>query len=149
MGGEIGLLGITGILILVFVTLLIVDNYGKRAKFKKLSEKERRAYPRHKIALRIKYKTPLEEGISWIKDISEGGVRIFLNNILKTLEVGESLEVEINLPYDAPSIFIRGNIVWSKDNYAGFSFDEIMQGDIKRMIQYINNEQQVITETPV
>ncbi len=143
MSGEIGLLGITGLLILVFVTLLIVDNYGKRAKFKKLSEKERRAYPRHKIALRIKYKTPLEEGISWIKDISEGGVRIFLNNILKTLEVGESLEVEINLPYDAPSIFIRGNIVWSKEDDAGINFGDVIQGDINRIIQYVKDGEPV------
>ena len=48
--------------------------------------------------LRIKYETSLEEGISWIRDISESGARLFLNKNLKFLQIGEPLKIEINLP---------------------------------------------------
>ena len=132
------------ILILIFAILLIISHYEKKpTRFKKPSKEERRAYPRYKTSLRIKYKTPLEEGISWIRDLSEKGARLFLNNTLKTLEVGGSLDIEINLPYDTQPVFIQGNIVWFEGNDAGFQFEKIVQGDINRIIQYISNGKQI------
>lgn len=127
-------------LILILVTLFTVDYYAKRPpKPEKPAEKERRAYPRYKTSLRIRYKTPSEEGVSWIKDISEGGARLFLNKTLKTLNVGESLGIEISLPNDTDPIVIEGNIVWSTNDDAGFNFDKILQGDVNRIIQHINS----------
>lgn len=96
--------------------------------------------PRYKTSLRIKYKTPIDEGISWIKDISKSGARLFLNNTLRTVGVGEPLEIEINLPYDVQPILVKGNIVWAQDNDAGFHFVEAIQEDIDKIIQYVNPE---------
>ena len=135
---EIHLLGLS-FLMLVLAALLIISNYGKKStSFKKPPKKERRACPRYKTSLRIKYKTPLEEGISWIRDISESGARLFLNKTLKTLEIGESLGIEINLPDNPQPTIIQGNIVWSREDDAGFDFDRVIQGDINRIIQYID-----------
>lgn len=128
------------ILILIFAILLIISNYKKPAGFKKPSKEERRAHPRYKTSLRIKYITPIEEGVSWIKDISEKGARLFLNNTLKTLEIGESLGIEINIPYDLQPIIVNGNIVWLKEDNAGINFDNVVQGDLNRVIQYIKDE---------
>ena len=143
MDVAMNLLGVS-VLILIFVILLIISNYGKKpTRFKKPSKKERRACPRYKTSLRIKYATSIEEGVSWIKDISEKGARLFLNNTLKTLEVGESLGIEINLPYDTQPVFIQGNIVWFEDDDAGFQFEKIVQEDINRIIQYVSNGEQI------
>ena len=141
MGVDINLLGIS-ILILIFAFLLIIGNYEKKpTTAKKGSKKERRTCRRYKTPLRIKYKSPLEEGISWIKDISESGVRLFLNNNLKTLKIGESLRIEINLPDDPQPIIVQGNIIWSKGDDAGFNFDKIIQGTVSRVLGYINSEE--------
>ena len=139
MNAEMQLLSLS-ILLLLIVVLLYMENYTRRAttSFKK----EKRVHPRHKASLRIKYKTPFEEGISWIKDISESGARLILNKTLKTLEIGQSLGIEINLPDYAQPIVIQGNIVWSKEDDAGFNFDRIEQGEIKSVIQYIGEENQ-------
>jgi hypothetical protein len=138
---EINLLGIS-ILILIFAFLLMISsNEKKSATVKEPPRKEKRAYPRYKTSLRIKYESPLEEGISWIRDISKGGARLFLNNSLKTLKIGESLGIEINLPDDPQPIIVQGNIVWSKENDAGFNFDNVIQGNIDSVIRYINKEE--------
>ena len=147
MNTGIYLLGVS-ILILVFAILLIISNYGGTSasvlsKSRKSSEKERRAHPRYSTSLRVKYKTPLEEGISWIRDISEGGARLFLNRTLKTLEIGESLGIEINLPHEVQPISIEGNIVWAKEEDAGINFDKVVEGDINRIIEYVKNIEQI------
>ncbi len=141
------LLGIS-ILILIFAILLIVSNYGGTSasplsKSRKSSEKERRTSPRYKTSLRVRYKTPLEEGISWIRDISEGGARLFLNKTLKTLEIGESLGIEITLPHEAQPISIEGNIAWAEEDDAGIDFDKVVEGDINRIIEYVKNVEQL------
>ena len=147
MDVAIYLLGVS-ILILVFAILLIIGNYSKTSaaslsKARKSSEEERRTYARYKTSLRVKYKTPLEEGISWIRDISEGGARLFLNRTLKTLEIGESLGIEISLPHETQPISIEGNIVWSKEDDAGINFDKVVEGDINRIIKYVKNIEQI------
>ena len=141
MGVNIYLLSVS-VLILIFAALLIVGNYGtKAAGSKKLSKKEKRTRPRYKTSIRIKYKTPLEEWISWIKDISEKGARLFLNSTLKSLEIGESLGIEISIPHDPQPVIIEGNIVWSREDDAGVDFANIIQGDINRIIKYIQSEE--------
>ena len=135
MDVDIHLLGISG-LILLLAALLIIGNYIEKPA---ASKKERRAHPRYKTSLRIKYKTPLEEGISWIRDISEKGARLFLNSTLKTLEIGEFLGIEISVPYDPQPVIIRGNIVWAKEDDAGFNFGDVIQGDINRIMQYVKD----------
>ena len=145
MDFEIHLLGFS-ILILILAMLLLVSNYRKKpTAFKKGFKKERRAHSRYKTSLRVKYITSVEEGISWIKDISEKGARLFLNSNLKTLEIGESLGIEINVPYDLQSIIVRANIVWLKEDDAGINFSNVAQGDINRVIQYIKDGEPVAT----
>lgn len=129
------------ILFLAALVFISISSYKERATgFKEPSKKERRAYPRYKISLRIKYKVLLEEGVSWIKDISENGARIYLNNTLKTLEINESLGIKVYLPYESQPIFVLGNIVWSNGDEAGFHFEKIAQGDISRLMEYINRK---------
>jgi len=125
-------------LVLVFVVLLMIGHPGKK-RTKTLNE-ERRNSPRYKTALRIKYKTTSKEGISWIRDINNGGVRIFLTNGLKTLKIGDPLEIEINSPSKEEPISVQGTIVWSKEDNAGFSINKTIQGDINRITQYLNNK---------
>ena len=138
---AINLLGIS-VLMLFFAALLIIGHYGRRpGKVKKPSKGERRAHPRYKTSLRVRYKTPLEEGISWIRDISESGARLFLNRALKTLEAGEPLGMEIHLPSERQPIAVQGSIVWSKEEDAGFRFDEVMEEDLNRILQYVNKEE--------
>ena len=128
------------VLILIFAMLFVIGNYGKKSdRFKKRSKNERRAHARYKTSLRIRYETSAEEGVSWIKDISEKGARLFLNNTLKTLEIGESLGIEIDMPYGLQSTLVRGNIVWLKEDNAGINFDNVVQGDLNRVIQYIKD----------
>jgi hypothetical protein len=129
------------ILVLVFAVLLIIT-HSKRtpARPRGPFKKERRSHPRYKTSLRIKYKTPIDEGISWIKDISRSGARLFLNNTLKTVAVGEPLEIEISLPYDVQPILVKGNIVWAQDSDAGLHFVEAIQEDIDKIIRYVNPE---------
>jgi hypothetical protein len=140
---KIDLLGAT-FLLTIFVALLALSYPSSSKTRPKKVKKERRAYPRYKTSLRIKYKTPLEEGISWIKDISMGGAQLFLNKTLKSLRKGQSLEIEIDLPYEAQPVFVRGNIVWAKGENGGFRFNKVLQGDLNRILQYIQAE----TEEP-
>ena len=120
------------------VSTLSLRNVGKTGK------REKRIYPRYETSLRIKYKISSEkESISWIKDISRGGIRLFLNNPFK---IGTSLKIEINLPYDIKPIFAQGSIVWmkEKDDDSGLRFDEVKQEDLSRIIQYIGNRKQMM-----
>jgi len=105
---------------------------------RRLFQKERRENHRYKTSLRIKYKTPsLEEGASWIRDISENGARLFLTNTLKALKIGTPLEIEIDIPQLIRSVSLRGNIVWSQENDAGLRFEEISEGELKKVLQYV------------
>ena len=117
-------------------SISITTCYFKRAFFKK----ERRAHPRYKTSLRARYSAPAEEGVSWIRDISKGGLGLFLG---KTFDLKTPLRIEINLPYDSQPIFFRGSVVWSRSDYAGLSFDEASQDDLKRVLHYIYNKQQI------
>jgi len=108
---------------------------------KKETNKERRTYHRHKTLLRTKYKTNTEQGISWISDISRGGLRLFLAN--KTFTIGTPLQVEIGLPHPQKPIFAQGNIVWMKEGEAGLSFSDVARGDVNRVIQYIGEREQL------
>jgi len=108
---------------------------------KKEINKERRIYPRYKTSLRMKYKTHAEQSMSWISDISRGGLRLFLPN--KSFTIGTLLQIEIGLPNAIKPIFAQGNIVWMKEDEAGLSFSEVDQDDISRVIQYIGEREQL------
>ncbi|MDD5681047.1 MAG: PilZ domain-containing protein [Candidatus Omnitrophica bacterium] len=111
-------------------------------KFKNKSfKKERRVYPRYKASLGIKYKTPATEGISWVSDVSRGGLRLFLSD--KIFEIGNVLQLEISLPGDTAPIFAKGNIAWVKNDEAGINFNEVKQDDINRIIHYTGNREQI------
>ncbi len=132
-------------LVLVFAILLLLSHSKRtpnrpRSSAHDHSKIERRVHPRYQTSLRVKYKTTVEEGISWIKDISAGGARLFLNDTLKGLVIGQPLELEVNLPQEAAPIFVKGDIVWSAENDAGFRFIEIVQDDIEKIIRFVNNE---------
>jgi len=103
-------------------------------------ERDKRSYKRYKTTLRIKYKTSFEEELSWIKDISRGGARIFLS---KRPADGTSLTLEINLPFDTEPIFFKGSIIWHKQDAAGLIFDKAPQRDITRIIEHINDMEEM------
>ncbi len=139
---EMNLFGASA-LILIFAVLMVISQARKPAgggRRRRLKQ-ERRAYPRYQTSLRIKYRTALDEGVSWIKDISQSGARLFLNNTLRTLGIGETLELEICLPAESQPICVKGNIVWSKDNDAGFRFTEGPGSGIERVIKHITADE--------
>ena len=139
---EINLLS-ASILVLVFAVLLLISHSRRSQPVpadSRMFKRERRDHPRYKTSIRIRYKTPLEEGISWIKDISRSGARIFLNNTLKTLGIGEQLAIEIDLPFTSNPIQVKGSIVWSRDEDAGFRFVEPGQGDIEKIIEFVSGD---------
>ena len=106
------------------------------------TRKERRLHIRHKVSLPIRYKTALQEreDISWMRDISRGGARFFVN---KSFTPGTSLKIEVKLPFDAQPIFFQGSIVWYRNDEAGLSFERASHGDVDRIIQYIYNRQKI------
>ena len=136
--------GLFGIMffILCFATLFLVSPSAKSLlkphRFSKKSPNMKRSHPRYKTSLRVKYKTPSGEGISWIRDIGRGGSKLFLNKALKTLKKEDALQIEINLPGNMQPIFIKGYIVWSNKYNAGFQFDKVIEGDIDEILRYID-----------
>ena len=137
-----------GSMLLIFLAVFLAivqhrDSLPKPTRLinrkKKIFGREKRMFPRYKALLRIKYKTPLEEGISWVKDISRGGVRLFLNN----LAVETVLSMEIDLPYDRKPIFAQGNIVWRRGTDSGLSFGAAEQDDLSRILEYLGLREQV------
>ena len=112
---------------------------------------ERRRYVRLDTRLKITY-TVLKKGkdvpiSSETKDISGGGIRIFLTN---SLPVQTVLKMSILLPEDPPPIVCTGKVVWveefsvlqdeskEKNRYeAGISFTEINPKDRDRIIKYV------------
>lgn len=139
-----------GSILILFLTVFLVlvqhrENLPKTTGLinskKKFFKRERRIFPRYRTLLRIKYKSPVEEGISWIKDISRGGVRLFLNN----LDIGTVLSMEINLPYDKNSIFAQGSIVWRRGTDSGLIFGAAEQDDLSRIIEYIGLQEKIMS----
>lgn len=111
---------------------------------RKVFRNEKRIFPRYTTSLRLKYKSPDEEGVSWIKDISRGGARLYLSNV----DIGTILAVEISLPYDKKPIFAQGEIVWTHGSDSGFSFGAVEQGDLKRIIEYSTHAAEIRTMSP-
>ena len=140
MDVEIHLLIGSILLFLVAIVVAMSQNVDKMPiarliSFRRKSyTRERRIYPRYKTLLRVKYNTPLEEGVAWIKDISRTGVRFILEN---PLEIGTLLKLEISVPYDPKPVFAQGNIVWMQDDNAGFRFDKVEQEELDRIMQDI------------
>ncbi len=118
----------------------ISDIFKKVAKGSVPPKEERRAYPRYKTSLRARFITPIEEGVFWIRDISRGGIGFVLD---KSLQIGTLMKMEITLPYDTQPIFLQGNIVWTKGDRAGLSFNNPPQDQITRILRYIDNRHQI------
>jgi hypothetical protein len=143
MGTETTLFG-AFMLLLMFVILAIISRYetaqvvSVRRRRRKRPKKEARMHPRYKTSLRVKYNTPIEEGISWIKDVSLNGAQLFLN---KGLELGTHLNLEVKLPNDSRAIFVKGDIVWIKEHNAGFHFKEEDGGEINRLVEYCRSKE--------
>lgn len=106
---------------------------------KKFFIKEKRIFPRYQALLRTKYKTPAEEGISWIKDISRGGVRLFLNSI----DINTIVSLEVELPFNRQSVFMQGNIVWKRGTDSGLRFGAAEQEDLSRVLEFVGNREQM------
>jgi len=109
------------------------------AKQNKFFKKERRAFPRYQTFLKARYKTPLEDGISWIKDISRGGARVFLNN----LDLGTIVSLEVELPYNRRPIFMQGNVVWKRGTDSGVRFGAAEQDDLTRILEFIGHKERL------
>jgi hypothetical protein len=107
---------------------------------------EKRIFSRHNTSLKIRYKVSSgEEGVSYVKDIGRGGIRLFLNNPFR---IGTLLNIEIKLPFDITPILAKGSVVWTDEDEsdAGISFDEVRQQDLNRIMQYIGNRKEMLTE---
>ena len=145
MGAETTLFG-AFVLLLILVILAIISRYetaqivSVRRRRRKRPKKEARMHPRYKTSLRVKYNTSLEEGISWIKDVSLNGAQLFLN---KGLELGTSLNLEVKLPNDSKTILVKGDIVWVKEHNAGFHFREHDDSEINRLVEYCKSRENI------
>ena len=112
---------------------------------------ERRRYVRLDTRLKITYavikKGKDASSESETKDISGGGIRIFLQ---EPLPLQTLLKVNIHLPEDPQPIHCAGQVVWveefsvlqgekkEKDRFeAGISFTEINPKDRDRIIKYV------------
>ena len=113
---------------------------SSRSRLRRRMPNDRRNHPRFETSLRISYKTPIEEGISWVKDISRGGIRLFLD---KTLEIGTLMHLEIKLPYDRRPVLAQSSVVWKDDDDAGLVFDDVNDADLDRILEYIDNKKQI------
>ncbi|MBN1872327.1 MAG: PilZ domain-containing protein [Candidatus Omnitrophica bacterium] len=142
MDTETALIGLF-MLLLVLIILAIISRYETAQivsvkRKKKKPNKEARMHPRYKTSLRVKYNTPIEEGISWIKDVSLQGAQLFLN---KGLDIGTSLDIEVKLPNDSSPILVTGDIVWIKENNAGFHFRGEKETEINRLVEYCKSRE--------
>lgn len=116
--------------------------------------KERRRFPRIKVALIVRYKildTPEQEYEVKTKDISAGGVCLVTHEQLKS---GTILAMEIKfLPAEDP-VLAAGRVVWSKESSLGLSpaghkrfdngieFEKISDVDRGRIIELVKSEQE-------
>ncbi len=111
---------------------------------RKTDQEERRTHPRHSTSLRIKYRTLMEgglaEGMSWIRNVSRGGMKLFLD---RHIEEGTFLTLEIDLPFERNPAFARSSIVWKEGDEAGVIFDEIKDEDLDRILEYIEQRTQL------
>lgn len=108
-------------------------------------EHDKRAYLRTKLSEPVQYQlseTGLENG-SVCADISEGGLRIKLNNFIP---VGKNIRLQIHLP-QGHSVECIGKVVWIKQEryserfQAGISFEnpEYKYGEGRHQVRnYIN-----------
>jgi PilZ domain len=80
---------------------------------------ELRNHPRYRVDLRLKVITGITNNGRSIfgrgSDISEGGMRVF---VPADLEIGESVTLELTLPYSDHKVIIRGVL----RNRLGFSY---------------------------
>lgn len=104
---------------------------------KKSFKEDRRRFTRKNTTLRVKYKTSTENGIAWLKNISQGGACItFMNSSINRMP----LNLEISIPYDTSPVFADTKTVWSRRGSVGISFDEIKKTDLDRIFQFIDNK---------
>lgn len=140
MDVQIHLLVGSFVILFLAIYLVITQNVANlpnvasllKSRGKQHRKDERRIFPRFKTMLRIKYGTPLEEGISWVKDIGRGGMRLFLN----TIKVGTAMSLEITLPGETKPIFAQGDVIWSRGSDSGLSFGSVEQGDVSKILEY-------------
>lgn len=137
------LIGIT--LIFAIGIFFIFMKYSETAtkNFNRIpSDKDRRIHTRHSASLKIRYKEPLSEseGVSWAKDVSKGGMRLFL---VEDLKIGSLLSLEITLPYDNRPVIAKSSIVWVRGDEAGLSFEDIKSEDLNRIFQYLTHKSQI------
>jgi len=133
---------------LVLITLGLLNRQGssckvsvKRRETKRI--KESRKEPRYRTSIRARYQTPIEEGISWIKDISLSGAHLFLN---RAVDIGTSLKIEVTLPQEDRPIRVEGDIVWAEECNAGFRFVGAEEDEITKLIEYIKARDTYIQE---
>jgi hypothetical protein len=59
--------------------------------------------------------------ITLCKDLSENGAKLLIG---QRLAVGASVELEINLPYDALPLLAKGRVVWIKEVRQAYDLNE-------------------------
>jgi len=73
---------------------------------------DRRAAPRHAIALRVDYKRMNTFFADYAKNISKGGTFIRTN---KPLEVGTGFVFVLSIPGQADQLQLQGEVMWTVD----------------------------------
>lgn len=115
---------------------------------------EKRRFVRIDWPVIVKYKVldePKTEDRCVGKNISEGGLSF---PIYERVSKGNSLSLEIELPFDSMPIFAKGTVAWVKEVgqrptrffEVGIEFRDISLADRKRLKNYIANEIKGITK---
>ncbi|MBI4432142.1 MAG: PilZ domain-containing protein [Candidatus Omnitrophica bacterium] len=109
---------------------------------------ERRKFIRLKAPIGVVYKLvqneakPAAANPSLVKDISGGGVRIMVKEVLRT---GDLLELQIQIPHLADPIRAVGEVAWFSQWHdaerqireAGLRFRDIKPHDLHRILEYV------------
>ncbi len=148
------ILFLAAVLIMLFKTDgLSVKNRFRQAKLEKCwSGKNRRQHPRFAQSLAVLYSVVKRQGsgnaAGKTKDISEGGVRLILD---EKLPIGASLNLKISLPDSTQPAEVGGDVVWTEDApeihepsgkrffYSGIKFSSINKPSGKYLIDYIRS----------
>ena len=145
---KLGLLIVGVALLSISIYLKIQDKVERTAalskeslKRKKSFKEERRKYPRKETSIRIRYQTRLEEGVAWLRNISQGGACLLF---MYSMKPGTPLQLKIDLPYDKEPIFAESRAVWSKGDNLGIAFEDIKKSDLDRVFQFIDNKEHLL-----
>ena len=145
---------LAAVLIMIFKTDGIsLRNRLRQARLEKCwSGKDRRQHPRFPQSLTVVYsvtkKQPPASSGAKTKDVSEGGIRLVLD---EKLPIGAYINLKISLPDSTQPAEVSGNVIWTEDApdikepsgkrffYSGIKFSSIKEPSGSYLIGYIRS----------